>query len=587
MNSMFGCPWLLTYYHMISLLTIFFFSLDYTMLEVQQLRQVSKKTSTGKLRTFLKICQSRCILSKPVVLVLALNCLVIYSVGAFGWLERSHTDLVSFISDSRIYQAKSEYASLYLVGIVVSWTAAGFTSVWLAGWKYKLTDIVMMGLVIVGVAVLLRTIIFIVAYPAGITVVVRILSYASSVLAAFGIGFVTNNTIQLSIEQIPEASSAQLSSLASWLVFSSALGWWLQLSLNTIWAQCIESLEGNSISALTISCFVALALILYFLFKHQLLDNSLTSNSMHTIYLVLKYAYQHKHPVRRSSMTYWEDAPISRFNFGKRKYGGPFTNEQVEDVKTFLRMSVLFFGILIYLCCLYIHSYSLYYVDHSVDGRNHSLHVISPTNTDSCGETILYFFSRHYSWWMIIFVILYELFIIPLLYHKLPNILHRLTLVGVSSIPLTVVNTVIVTIDSFSLMSYDINIVAFQVIYSVSVGFLKAFFYISCLELICAQAPYCMRNFFISLAWTIGWCCPMITPVVFTLWKQICTKDGCAFSYALIWCIMCVVSLVLVLALLKSYRIRSRGQEDEQNQRRWVEEAYERYVAQNRVHNVN
>ena len=36
-----------------------------------------------------------------------------------------------------------------------------------------------------------------------------------------------------------------------------------------------------------------------------------------------------------------EDKLPSRFDFGKSKYGGPFTTEQVEDVKTFLRMSVI------------------------------------------------------------------------------------------------------------------------------------------------------------------------------------------------------------------------------------------------------
>ena len=34
---------------------------------------------------------------------------------------------------------------------------------------------------------------------------------------------------------------------------------------------------------------------------------------------------------------YCKDELPSRIDFGKSKYGGPFTTEQVEDVKTFLR----------------------------------------------------------------------------------------------------------------------------------------------------------------------------------------------------------------------------------------------------------
>ena len=40
----------------------------------------------------------------------------------------------------------------------------------------------------------------------------------------------------------------------------------------------------------------------------------------------------------KSAFTYCEDDLPSRTDFGKTKYGGPFTTEQMEDVKTFLRL---------------------------------------------------------------------------------------------------------------------------------------------------------------------------------------------------------------------------------------------------------
>ena len=64
-------------------------------------------------------------------------------------------------------------------------------------------------------------------------------------------------------------------------------------------------------------------------------------NPLSIVYKVLKYSYEHKYPERRSAFTYWEiDAP-SRIDFGKQKYGGPFTNEQVEDVKAMFRLILL------------------------------------------------------------------------------------------------------------------------------------------------------------------------------------------------------------------------------------------------------
>ena len=53
---------------------------------------------------------------------------------------------------------------------------------------------------------------------------------------------------------------------------------------------------------------------------------------------MLKYAWQHKCPERRSAFTYWEEDIPPRIDLGKSKYGGPFTTEEVEDVKTFLTL---------------------------------------------------------------------------------------------------------------------------------------------------------------------------------------------------------------------------------------------------------
>ena len=50
----------------------------------------------------------------------------------------------------------------------------------------------------------------------------------------------------------------------------------------------------------------------------------------------MRYAYTHKYPSNRSAFTYWENDTPSRIDLGKQKYGGPFTFEQVEDVKIML-----------------------------------------------------------------------------------------------------------------------------------------------------------------------------------------------------------------------------------------------------------
>ena len=72
-----------------------------------------------------------------------------------------------------------------------------------------------------------------------------------------------------------------------------------------------------------------------------LIIEPVTQNPFKLIFKVLRYAIKTKQPRRRSAFTYWEDELPSRIDFGKSKYGGPFTTEQVEDVKTFLRLLIM------------------------------------------------------------------------------------------------------------------------------------------------------------------------------------------------------------------------------------------------------
>ena len=50
---------------------------------------------------------------------------------------------------------------------------------------------------------------------------------------------------------------------------------------------------------------------------------------------------RHKYPLQRSAFTYCDDEIPSRIDYAKERYRGPFTTEQVEDVKTIVRILTL------------------------------------------------------------------------------------------------------------------------------------------------------------------------------------------------------------------------------------------------------
>ena len=93
---------------------------------------------------------------------------------------------------------------------------------------------------------------------------------------------------------------------------------------------------------------LTLALLLIICFNKSLTKEPPPKYSFKLIYKVVQFAIVTKHPRCRSAFTYCEDELPSRIDFGKSKYGGPFTTEQVEDVKTLLRLLPLIsiFGVI-------------------------------------------------------------------------------------------------------------------------------------------------------------------------------------------------------------------------------------------------
>ena len=96
-----------------------------------------------------------------------------------------------------------------------------------------------------------------------------------------------------------------------------------------IFAQAVLGLLCTIIALILVSCCSC---------RHYLLiEPTSTSNPVTLICKVLNYAIHHSQPVRRSAFTYGEPHP-SRLDIAKERYGGPFTTEQVEDVKSFWKI---------------------------------------------------------------------------------------------------------------------------------------------------------------------------------------------------------------------------------------------------------
>ena len=145
-----------------------------------------------------------------------------------------------------------------------------------------------------------------------------------------GYGMFQANIIQFGIDQLTDASSNEIVSFINWYAWSFVSS---AVAINFT-SKCSNPQYKFIVPLM--SC-VALSVVAssLFLCNKVLIKEPVTQNPFKLIYRVLKYALKHKYARQRSAFTYCEDKLPSRLDFGKNKYGGPFTTEQVEDVKTF------------------------------------------------------------------------------------------------------------------------------------------------------------------------------------------------------------------------------------------------------------
>ena len=175
------------------------------------------------------------------------------------------------------------------------------------------------------------------------------------VLAAVigSLGMIDANALQFGMDQLTEASGNQLSKFVHWyfwamklsLLIATLISGALLASFMKFFTerQMIDSsIQIIVLEAMIVSAILTFIALLVLFTNRQSIDTArMLGNPLKNIFYVLRYSWKHKCPENRSAFTYWEDDIPKRIDLGKHKYGGPFTNEEVENVKTFFRILFL------------------------------------------------------------------------------------------------------------------------------------------------------------------------------------------------------------------------------------------------------
>ena len=215
---------------------------------------------------------------------------------------------------------------------------------WLADAKYGRYKVINISIWLMWYGLLALVIGLLLLFPnsyqcnTAIAILSGILLSISLVLFSFGVAGFLPNILPFIIDQLSEASSSWVSSYVRWYSWAQFFG-----CLIGIFPVSVYNAEQLPLLISAVVCFgVHSIVVVANIFCQTLFIQSQScDNPYKTVFGVVNFARKHKVPVRRSAMTYCESGLPGRLDLAKTKYGGPYTNESVENVKTFFRILVV------------------------------------------------------------------------------------------------------------------------------------------------------------------------------------------------------------------------------------------------------
>ena len=395
---------------------------------------------------------------------------------------------------------------------------------------------------------------------------VNIAKYGISVVALLllmlGIAGIFTNIPAYGLDQLRDTHAR---AFLHWIVWGFFLG--EAIGIGTGKAGSSNDSEFGLITGILIFLFISVALCLHACFyNYYKLVGTQKNNPYKKVYNVLKYALYHKSPENRSALTYWENKIPSRVDLGKRKYGGPFSEEDVENVKTFWRIVAVIlstFGLFI----------PYYHV--ITDG------VVRYINTFEGATTALNGHGSSALWLglesqIILLVPLFELVIIPLFPKIEYFILKALRAIGVSYILILIALLLMIVLElvghfvtpdvvcATSLPSTRDDLVQISFLYySISLlfsGLAHALINLYLLEFIISQAP---ANMIVDTLWFIHTLYVTIGGI-FIYWNISGPgRISCSFWVLLLQVVICIIGLIIYIFIARWYRRRRKDEDYE------------------------
>ena len=419
----------------------------------------------------------------------------------------------------------------------------------------------------------------------GIPTVIGVFLFFSSI-AAFNA-----NVVQFGLDQLHDSPTEHLVLYIHWYVILSHAG---TISLKWISPMIrfnclIETSFLTAIFAIfPCLCFLMLSMLLFIgcckRYSWFLRDPG-SRNPYKLVYNVICFARKHSSPIQRSAFTYCEDELPSRLDLGKEKYRGPFTVEQVENVKVFLNILKVLVSL-----------GPLFAIERSANILELFFFIHLSGQFTPCIESSL-FLNLLPMLLSVIVLIFYVTILRPLIFEYIPSMLKRIwfgmILLIIPSICFFVLDTVghldtshsteCFLTNKYSLLPVngseplDINFIfLFGPNFFHSCGVMV--FHISIFEFICSQSPHSMKGLLIGVFYAIRDIFQLLGALLFMFpflgWRLSSSFPSCGFAYYLINIIVALIGIVAYTWTASRYRSRQRDEPD--NIYRYAEEYYDK-----------
>ncbi|KAL5464117.1 hypothetical protein EMCRGX_G033084 [Ephydatia muelleri] len=281
-------------------------------------------------------CMPRIIGSKPVIAILLINVLLdgsYYSalstlLNVFGGTAFKVVGLTFFVTI--VLPLASPLLFYPLAGLVAD-----------ACWGRHRTIQLSLWLVAVGQGIVFVTFLLLPTFQDApvveqVNVYVKVAVALVYVCVSIGFAGLQTNVIPFCMDQMAYASGDQLSALIHWYYWTSNVK-----SVLVVFFDCLSAqgdLQYYTVQFGINACLLGLALLIWHAWRPKFSIEPRGKNPVGTVCGVLTFASRHKYPRFQSSLT--SERP-SRLELCKSGYGGPFTTEEVEDVKSFFRVTVV------------------------------------------------------------------------------------------------------------------------------------------------------------------------------------------------------------------------------------------------------